>query len=350
MQELYEFEYKDMEFSKDGSLDELIALDRYAVPTYDGYEPGDTVVAIVDEKKETKAIGEILSLENNILTIKDRYGDEHKLHKTLALKPLELKPSELWERWAKGASSVEQDEFKKQVENELRWLFDGFRYSPGGRIQLMNGQEFRTGKKAQLTSFNCFVVPSAQSKDMPLEQFLEVMRIAYIEANIQRRGGGTGTNISFINTVSGCGLTKDKFIFYLPESHPDYEELMDAIKLGKFEDVIVAKTSEEFSALIAKNNSYVIAAIDSVDDMFNQNAVDMVEHAYKQESVAVNFAALRGRNALVKSVNGRSSGARTWMELFALIARLLQLKEIDCVDFAELYSFVVKLITQGGSR
>jgi ribonucleoside-diphosphate reductase alpha chain len=53
---------------------------------------------------------------------------------------------------------------------------------------------------------------------------------------------------------------------------------------------------------------------------------------------------------IVKGVNGRSSGAVSWMELYELIARLLQQKKIDNVDFAEIFSEIVHLIIQGGSR
>jgi hypothetical protein len=58
----YEFQFKDMKFSKDGQLDELIALDRYAVTAFDGYGKEDTVIAIVDKDKGTKKVGTIIGI------------------------------------------------------------------------------------------------------------------------------------------------------------------------------------------------------------------------------------------------------------------------------------------------
>jgi len=182
----YKFEYENMEFSKDGQLDELIVLDRYAIPTYDGYAVGDTVVFIADELMETKRVGVIEEVfDDGTYKVRDRFGEEHTVRKELMHKPLELKPTQLWTRWAKGAASVEKTkELQEYWENEFRWLFDGYRYSLGGRIQLMLGQEFVTGKKANLTAYNCYVVKSPEGKETPVEQFLEVLSIAYKEASI----------------------------------------------------------------------------------------------------------------------------------------------------------------------
>src|SRR5690606_35981142 len=92
-----------------------------------------------------------------------------------------------------------------------------------------------------------------------------------------------------------------------------------------------------------------LTAIDSVDGLF-ENLADMVSGSYAGLKVAINFNDLRHRNALVKGVNGRSSGSVSWMELFVLVARLLQMEVIDAVDFAEIFSEITHLIEQGGSR
>ena len=157
----YKFEHKDMTFSKNGGLDELIALDRYAIQSYDDYKIGDTVVfTFFNEAKgiDEKRIGEIVKKHNDdSFEVKDRLGDSHNLNKESMHKPLETEPYQLWERWAKGGASKEKtEELKEWFENELRWLFDGYRYSMGGRVQLMLGQEHVTEKKAELTAFNCF--------------------------------------------------------------------------------------------------------------------------------------------------------------------------------------------------
>lgn len=350
----YEFEFENMEFSKDGGLDELIALDRYAIPTYEGYKTGDTVVAIVDDKG-SKRVGKIMILKNGKAVVEDRFGDTHEVELDLLHKPLETKPSQLWERWAKGGSSVEETMTTREFwENEFRWLFDGYRYSLGGRIQLMLGQEFVTGQRANLTAYNCFVARSPESLENPMEQFLDGLEVAYKEASIMRRGGGVGINISTFNTISGSGATESDFIFYLDNSHADYKELLQRIRLGKFKGVTIVTTQEEFDNAIIERaktrNVFSYNAVDSVDDGLFDNMKNMAEFSYKKYSVAINFNDLRKRNAIVKGVNGRSSGSVSWMELFVLIAQLLQQETIDCVDFAEVFSAIVHLIIQGGSR
>ena len=657
----YKFEYENMEFSKDGQLDELIVLDRYAIPTYDGYAVGDTVVFIADELMETKRVGVIKEIyDDGTYKVRDRFGEEHTVRKELMHKPLELKPSQLWTRWAKGAASVEKTkELQEYWENEFRWLFDGYRYSLGGRIQLMLGQEFVTGKKANLTAYNCFsgdtivqtkqgakfikdlkgevevlskdgiyrkayfkdygvqelfeielengetlkataghewiviskggkytkvttlelegkripvignkrnfdkkskevlegirhgiyygdgtvnknhnnkpsghlllfgekrelvkyfegyhivehhegkylgiyginpnlkqlptddksdeywygfiigliatdgyvdnrgsvmlhssnindlktiiknlyktgfvysslkmsreinpyngekspnyklqfvkqtvkeddllrsshkdnfinsshtnkaytikvvkvrplnisetvycceepethsfvvgtgyltgncyVVKSPEGKETPVEQFLEVLNIAYKEASIMRRGGGVGLNISYINTVKGSGRTKKFFKLLLPETHKDFQELLDKQKLGKFDAVeVITKLDRTI-----KPEQY-IEVEDSVEGLF-AGVNEMVVKAYNPsiDELVIDFSNIRHRNAIVKGVNGRSSGAVSWMELYVLIAKLLQQETIDNVEFAEIYSFIVHLIIQGGTR
>jgi ribonucleoside-diphosphate reductase alpha chain len=342
---MYQFKYADMEFSKDGQLDELIALDRYAVPTYDDYEVGNTVVAIVDKQVGNKKVGEIVGFENEDYRIKDRLGEIHQVKKELMHKPLELKPVQLWSRWAKGAASVEKtEELKLEWESKFRKLTDGYGYSLGGRIQLMLGQEYVTGNKANLTAYNCYVTESAQSKDTPFEQFKEVLRIAYKEASIMRRGGGVGMNISHIETVKGSGHNKSYFKFVLPSNHADFNELQDRKLLDKFDSV------EIWDSIDTINDSYITVG-DSIDELF-ESLDEMVEKAYNSKSneIVVDFSQLRHRNAIVRGVNGRSSGSVSWMELFALVAELLQLKEIDNIDFAEVFSHITHLIEQGGSR
>lgn len=356
MTKTYEFEYKNMEFSKDGQLDELIALDRYAIPSYDNYHIGDTVVAIVDKVMGTKKVGTITKiLDNKQFEVLDRFEEKHIVDEELLQKPLETKPYQLWERWAKGAASVEQtDELQQYWENEFRWLFDGYRYSLGGRIQLMLGQEFVTGKRANLTAYNCFVIRSPYSLEDPKEQFLDVINVAHYEASIMRRGGGVGLNISTINTVKGSGAANTSFKFYLDKDHKDYQELMDRKELGKFDNVEIFTDKcqwEEFLQADKLNGLDVhkFSALDSVEELFD-GIKQMVEESYKGKVIGIDFTNLRHRNAIVKGVNGRSSGAVSWMELYVLVAKLLQQDTIDNVDFAEIFSDIVHLIIQGGSR
>ena len=355
---MHKFEYENMEFSKDGGLDELIALDRYAIQSFDNYKIGDTLVFTFfnkDKSIDEKRVGVIQNIEfvqqgqeepDDIITVKDRLGELHKIKREATHKPLELKPSQLWERWAKGGASVESEENKQWVENELRWLFDGYRYSLGGRIQLMLGQEYvkEIGEKANLTAYNCFVLDVPRKFDTPVDQFLEVLRVAKQQIDIQRRGGGTGINISEISTVNGANKSKEFFNIIIPEEHLDYKELKQRISIGKFDNVLV-NTS--------KNNrqSVTISIHDSTDGLY-EALTEMVYIAYttNAEQVNLDFSNVRHRGAIVRGVNGKSSGAVSWAELFVLVAGLLQQDKINNVEFAEIYSQVTHLIEQGGSR
>jgi ribonucleotide reductase alpha subunit len=259
-------------------------------------------------------------------------------------KPLETKPSQLWSRWAKAAASVERGESnQKNWENKFRKLVDGYGYSLGGRIQLMLGQEYVTGERANLTAYNCYVVESPKAKETSIEQFKEVVRIAEKEASIMRRGGGVGGNISHINTVSGAKREKEFFQFLLPKGHKDFSELQDRILLKKFESVIVVNELDK----TIKNNSYIEVG-DSIEELF-ESLNEMVEKSFDSniEQIVIDFSPLRHRNAIVKGVNGRSSGAVSWMELFELVAMLLQMDLVDNVDFAEVFSYITHLIEQG---
>jgi ribonucleoside-diphosphate reductase alpha chain len=88
---------------------------------------------------------------------------------------------------------------------------------------------------------------------------------------------------------------------------------------------------------------------DSVDELFD-SLKTTVKESYDNQVIGIDFTKLRHRDAIVVGVNGRSSGAVSWMELFVLIAKLLQQDTIDNVEFAEIFSDIVHLIIQGGSR
>ena len=214
----------------------------------------------------------------------------------------------------------------------------------GGRIQLMLGQEHVTGERANLTAYNCFVAKSPEGSEDPLEQFLNVLDVAYYEASIMRRGGGVGLNITDINAVEGTGRKSDDFVFYLSEEHKDSEELQDRILLDKFEGVSVATEKPRDGSKTA-----YITVEDSVDEIF-EALNEMVENSYDKDinRIVLDFNNLRERNAIVKGVNGRSSGAVSWAELFVLVAKLLQEDKVDNVDFAEIFSHITNLIIQGG--
>lgn len=357
-----------------GSFAEAIALDRYAVYTTDPKEfcVGDTVVFIADQKRGTRKVGQIVAIEpvSRSVDIEDREGNRHeRIPVEHVVKPLETEPSDWWRRWAYTAAleeakqrSVFSPDVVEHWTNQFSWLFDGYRYSPGGRIQLGLGHEYLGLPKAPLTLVNCFVGPSVERAmpkfvevphvyDMamvvqtdepdPVDQWKKVLRALRNQIEVQRRGGGYGINITNIATVSGAPNASISAI--LNASHPDYHELDGLRRIGKLDGL---------SAIYSNNPKYndmeYIEVDDSIDGIID-TLYNVVKLAYDERKIIVDFSKLRPRHAPVTNI-GRSSGAASWMTLFALTARLLKQETIDAVDFAELFAYTTNLVEQGGSR
>jgi ribonucleotide reductase alpha subunit len=407
-QPLYQFELADAKFSKRG-LDSKIGWDRYSYPDHnlDNYKAGDRVVAIVGDKGE-KEVATILFVNRKTkkLKIKTVTGLKAYIDAELALKPLELTPAEWFRRWstvlAVAESGGDPDKFAKWI-NEFRWMTDRFRISFGGRVMLALGQEYvgvtdeeiavdiaknrvtlsNIGGKAPLTLYNCYVGESpigssaywnsidkkdlytpksvniyqdGKNKASQVEgsedartQFKNVNNNARKEAHIMRRGGGYGINISYIETVAGAGITKEDVVIYIPQTHKDYSEALDRRKIKKFgQHVTLIHTEQELNEYLAKG--YVRETVgDDVDQLFD-GMDKLIDNAFDGIKAVYDFSGVRHRNALVLGINGRSSGAVSWAEMYELYAMLLSMPEVDAVDFAEVASFVVHLIQQGGSR
>jgi ribonucleotide reductase alpha subunit len=360
----YQFQYSDYKFSI-GGLDEKLAYDRYSTPEHDisKIHIGDTVVCKLDRKTDKRVIGELLDkfdIDNVRIRTRTLLDDgvhyEDKIfHHELICKPLDINPVDFWTRWAKAGASVENENMKDKVEDDFRWMFDGYRVSSGGRIQLMAGQEFVNGKKAQLSAFNCFVIPSpvcdivdwhvaSLDKSKAKEVISAIIDNAVNEAQIMARGGGVGYNASTIPPkIIGAGSSKDDVVLYLPETHPDIDILRDLVKLGKFDHVTISTTKEGY------DNYLKLEAEDSREGLLSGSKW-MARKIYEGNKVFVDFSKIRYKGSLVKGVNGRSSGAPSWMVFYDVISELLHMKFYDCVDTMEIQSYITSLIEQGGSR
>jgi ribonucleoside-diphosphate reductase alpha chain len=168
-------------------LGEKIFLDRYALK--DGSKQslavGDTVIVCVDLKTGQREIGTVHSLSNGIATIELRDGAMVERAVEHIDKPLEVFPEQMMERVARGIASVEMAEEKRaEWEKKFRWLLDGWKFVPGGRILTAAGTE------QQLTFYNCYVIPSPRDSRKGIVDTLSQMM------EIMSRGGGVGINIS----------------------------------------------------------------------------------------------------------------------------------------------------------
>lgn len=166
---------------------EKIFYDRYAFK--DGKKEtlavGDIVVVCVDLKTGKREIGTIDALEGGQVTVKLRDGSLEQRSIEHVDKPLETKPEQMMDRIAHGISRAEPTEEKQaEWEAKFRWLMDGWKFVPAGRILSA------AGTPQALTYYNCYVVPSPKDSRDGIIDTLSQMN------EIFSRGGGVGINLS----------------------------------------------------------------------------------------------------------------------------------------------------------
>jgi ribonucleoside-diphosphate reductase alpha chain len=168
-------------------LGEKIFLDRYALKdgSKQSLATGDTVIVCIDLKTGQREIGAVRSLSNGTSTIELRDGAMVERTVEHIDKPLETLPEQMMERVARGIAAVETSQEKRaEWEKKFRWLLDGWKFVPGGRILTAAGTE------QQLTFYNCYVIPSPRDSRKGIVDTLSQMM------EIMSRGGGVGINIS----------------------------------------------------------------------------------------------------------------------------------------------------------
>lgn len=172
--------------NKLSSLGEKIFLDRYSLKdgSKDTLAKGDTVVVLLDPKSSQREIGEITAIEGDNVSVTLRDGSPFQTVKEHVDKPLELHVEDMMDRVAKGASQVESKKDREKWQTNFRWLLEGWKFVPGGRILSS------CGSNQQLTFYNCFVVPSPYDSRDGIISTLSHM------AEIMSRGGGVGINLS----------------------------------------------------------------------------------------------------------------------------------------------------------
>jgi ribonucleoside-diphosphate reductase alpha chain len=98
---------------------------------------------------------------------------------------LEPTPPLMWDRVAREIASVEPDDsLREHWRREFRWLLDGFRFLPGGRI--MHG----AGNPSKITLLNCYF---CAIRGDSIEAIYDA---AYRAARTYSRGGGVGIDIT----------------------------------------------------------------------------------------------------------------------------------------------------------
>lgn len=169
------------------SVGERIFFDRYAFK--DGRKEtlaiGDTVVVCINLETGQREIGIVEKLENDKVTVKLKDGSVEIRSIEHVDKPLETKPEQMMERVARGIAAAEKTlEKQHEWEEKFRWLMDGWKFVPAGRI--LAG----AGTPQALTYYNCYVVPSPHDSRDGIVDTLRQMN------EIFSRGGGVGMNLS----------------------------------------------------------------------------------------------------------------------------------------------------------
>lgn len=164
-----------------------IFLDRYAQKdmTRETLAVGDTVIVVVNSETGQREVGTVTALELPRVSITLRDGAVVERDVEHVDKPLETTPEQLMDRVAWGVAQVEATPEKRaEWEERFRWLLDGWKFVPGGRILAAAGTD------QELTYYNCYVVPSPRDSREGIMETLGYM------TEIMSRGGGVGMNLS----------------------------------------------------------------------------------------------------------------------------------------------------------
>lgn len=175
-------------------LQELIFLDRYSRKgSRDDIQVGDVVVVMTkdDPRYPQKDVGVVEAIDGDTITARLRSGELFSQHRAKIDLPLERTPEEMWERMANAIVEVEAPERREELAKDFRWLLDGWRFVPGGRINAMLGTD------QNLTAYNCFVIPmAADDPSVGRDSRRAIMDTLRNMVEIMSRGGGVGINLS----------------------------------------------------------------------------------------------------------------------------------------------------------
>lgn len=178
-------------------MQELIFLDRYSPKAArEDIQVGDTVVVMTsdDRRYPAKEVGIVEAVEGDEVAVRLKVsGEVIRRPRSRCDKPLETRPEQMWDRLARAAVEVEVPERREELQREFRWLLDGFRFVPGGRINLM------LGSGQNLTAYNCYVIPvRGRTPDVPADSRHAIIDTLGSMVETMARGGGVGINLSVL--------------------------------------------------------------------------------------------------------------------------------------------------------
>lgn len=278
--------------SKENAISELgqkIFLDRYALKdgSKKSLQEGDEVIVLLDSKTSQREIGTVQSIKDNSATVILQDDTSINVLREQIDKPIEHTVEEMMDRVAKGASAIERSQVRTKYEKEFRWLLEGWKFVPGGRILSA------CGTNQELSYYNCFVIPSPDDSRGGIMKSLEYM------AEIMSRGGGVGINLStlrcryaYVKGVNGRssgsvswgglfsfvtglieqgGSRRGALMLILNVWHPDILEFIDAKRTaGKITNAnISVNISDDFMKAVEEDSDWDLVFPDTSDPLYN---------------------------------------------------------------------------------
>jgi ribonucleoside-diphosphate reductase alpha chain len=167
-------------------LGEKIFLDRYALKDMDksNLQVGDVVLVCTDTDTGQREIGTIDQIGEAEVVVLLADGERVTRAPEHVDRPLEIHPDDLQARVARGIAAVEAKGRRAEWDEKFRWLLEGWKFVPGGRILTAAGTD------QDLTYYNCYVIPSPGDSREGIIHTLSQM------TEIMSRGGGVGINLS----------------------------------------------------------------------------------------------------------------------------------------------------------
>ncbi|MFD1678158.1 adenosylcobalamin-dependent ribonucleoside-diphosphate reductase [Alicyclobacillus fodiniaquatilis] len=391
-----------LEFTAEDILNatgEKIVADRYLQKDVkkETLAVGSLVVAVLDKKRAYHELARVVAIDESAgqVTVALRDGVEETLPVQQVDVLRETSPREMWRRVAKGAASVTND--PAHWEEAFYQLQSHWRYVPGGRINASMGTGMQT------TSYNCFVIPSVGPglRDYA-ESFGQTLEI-------QARSGGVGMNLSRIPPQGTLVKASEKsrqaeLCLVLDVWHADIEDFLqasypnstkvvrvskafmraveeeaqwsfvfpdttvdqyDALWNGRIEDWLAEERAVVYSEPVSARALYerilesdakvlpdLVGTVIYPGDQRSTIATtlgDMWEQMETGKRVSVVLSSLRPRYSYVRGVNGRSSGAYSWGQLYDKGNQVFG-EGFGPVGVGEIMSVGCQLTLQGGSR
>ncbi|BCJ88266.1 adenosylcobalamin-dependent ribonucleoside-diphosphate reductase [Effusibacillus dendaii] len=378
---------------------ERIVADRYLLKDVkkETLQIGSLVVAVIDKKRALHELARVVSLkpEQRLATVELRDGYQVELPYDHIDVLKETAPRQMWQRIAKGAAAVTKDPAK--WEEKFYQLQSGWKYVPGGRINASMGTGIKT------TSYNCFVIPNVGPTPRDYaNSFGQTLEI-------QARSGGVGMNLSQVPPQGTLVPVTDRprtreLQLVLDVWHAD---LLDFLAEEYKHSTKVVRINSQFLRAVEEGNDWTFYFPDFETEGYDQNwtgslqdwldkglpvkqgetypaaelyekilssgvlvmqdvlgvtlipgdqrgtiastLADMWEAMMDGKRVSIILSSLRPRYSYVRGVNGRSSGAYTWGQLFDKGNQVFG-DGFGPVGVGEIMSVGCQLTLQGGSR